>query len=137
MAISFYQGRLIFAPESCPVPFAAFIREVFDGILGKIRPIRLHSFTVIRGQEHRPTGNFVASPLQSVAQLDNNVRRERSMSGMKVVLANGGWPWLAQLGFLNGASAQPPLIHDPEHAPQMAALFSKIAEGNRLQHAIE
>jgi DNA invertase Pin-like site-specific DNA recombinase len=87
--------------------------------------------------DNTPTGNFVASLLQSVAQLDNDVRSERSVAGMKAVLASGGWPWLAPLGYLNGGSGQPSLVHDPERAPLMSALFAKVAEGSRLQHAIE
>jgi DNA invertase Pin-like site-specific DNA recombinase len=46
-----------------------------------------------------PSGKFTENVLSAVAQLDNDVRSERTTTGMKQSLLHGFWCWRAHLGY--------------------------------------
>ena len=47
------------------------------------------------------TGNLMKTMLSAFAQFDNDVRSERSSAGAKRRIEEGGWPYLAPLGYQN------------------------------------
>lgn len=52
-----------------------------------------------------PVGKFVKNFLASVAQLDNDVRSERTSSGMRDAVKEGRWCWRAPIGYQNARDA--------------------------------
>ncbi len=77
------------------------------------------------------TGRFLENILASVAQLDNDMRADRTIAGMKAALESGHWPHLAPLGYINadGKNGNPSLIHDPERGPSVWKIFELYATG--------
>ncbi len=55
--------------------------------------------------DNTPIGKFVKNLLASVAQLDNDVRSDRTSSGMRSAVKEGRWCWKAPIGYRNARDA--------------------------------
>ena len=76
--------------------------------------------------EDTPVGRWVETMLAGTAQLDNEVRTERSTNGMSQAVKNGRYVWGAPLGYLNsGGRGTSNLIPD---APEVVRLVRKCWE---------
>jgi site-specific DNA recombinase len=91
--------------------------------------INLRSVTEVFDESSQ--GKFMESIMAAVAQLDNDVRSERTAAGMKAAIQTGKWTFKAPLGFLNGdrKSGSPSLIHDPDRASRVKQAFEFYASG--------
>ncbi len=69
------------------------------------------------------TGRLMESILSGFAQFDNDVKSERTVTGMKAALGKGRWPWQPPLGYLLG------MVEDPERAPLIRRAFEMTASG--------
>jgi len=76
-----------------------------------------------------PTGKLSENVLASFAQFDNDVRAERTTSGMKERLKTGGWCWVAPLGYRNVTTGDSKIISPDEKAPLIKRLFEEYATG--------
>ena len=89
-----------------------------------------------------PAGKFIESVLASVAQFDNDVRRERVTAGMKAATSDGRFPHKGPLGYLNGSKKkhEPSLLPDPSMGPLVRQAFEAIDVGeqpNDVRRAME
>lgn len=78
-----------------------------------------------------PYEKAVERILSALPQLDNELRAERSVAGMKTRLEGGRWTFKAPLGYENGRDAQnnKTLLHDPERVPLIKKAFELYATG--------
>ena len=78
-----------------------------------------------------PSGRFMEGMLSLQAQFDNEVRAERSKSGMLEVVKRGGWAWSPPIGFVvtRGTNNIPTLAHDPVTAPLVKMVFEECLAG--------
>ncbi len=92
--------------------------------------VRLRS--VCEPIEDSTTGKFFESVLAAVAQLDNDMRSDRSRAGMKTAVEKGRWPFPATIGYKNARTAkdEPTLEHDPVRAPLIRQGFELYATGH-------
>lgn len=76
-------------------------------------------------------GRFVESILAAAAQLDNDMRAERVVAGMKAAAARGRWTFRAALGYVNGrdVTGAAVLLPDPDRAELVRQAFRLAAEG--------
>lgn len=75
-----------------------------------------------------PIGKALEGMLSIFAEFDNNVRAERSKSGMYARLQQGIWPWSSPIGYYRirkGANLTP----DPQYAPYIRMIFEEYAKG--------
>lgn len=82
-----------------------------------------------------PIGKALEGVLSIFAEFDNNVRAERSKSGMYARLQQGVWPWSAPLGYYRikkGASLTP----DPKYAAYIRMIFEEYAAGLHSFHSL-
>lgn len=49
--------------------------------------------------ENNAMGKAIRGMMLVWAELDNNIRSERTISGMKAAFENGHWPWQAPIGY--------------------------------------
>ena len=70
--------------------------KMFFGALG-IRVI-----SISEAFDDNPVGRFIENTLAGVAQLDNEIRAERSKNGMIEAVRDGRWTWKAPFGYING-----------------------------------
>ena len=77
-----------------------------------------------------PTGRFMTTILSAIAELDNDVRGERSREGMCRIVERGGWMAKPPLGYRMGRSGDnlPILVEDPENADLVRALFRMVGD---------
>jgi site-specific DNA recombinase len=82
-------------------------------------------------------GEFTESLSAALAQLDNRMRRDRTIDGMKAAVAAGRFPFKGALGYRNVAStgSQPNLVRDEQIAPFIEQAFELY--GNTNQSAQE
>ena len=74
-----------------------------------------------------PIGKFLMSNLSAVAELDNNMRSERSSTGMRERLKQGLWVWQAPLGYKRLEKAGIMVPSDNAHYVRLA--FKEYAKG--------
>ncbi len=75
--------------------------------------------------DESPQGKFMESIYASVAQLDNDVRAERTKEGLKERVKQGLWAWKAPIGYLNTPAG---MIIDPDKAPYVRKAFETYAQ---------
>jgi site-specific DNA recombinase len=84
--------------------------------------------SVIETLDESSQGKFMESIMAAVAQLDNDVRADRTVAGMKAAIEAGKWTFKAPPGYLNnGRNGSPSLIHDPERGPLVKQAFELYA----------
>ena len=75
--------------------------------------------------------------LAAFAQFDNDIRADRTRSGMRAALELGRWTFLAPLGYLNAPKASgKSLMPDPERAPIVRRIFEQYASGRFTKQQI-
>lgn len=75
-------------------------------------------------------GHFMETILAGVAQLDNEMKADRTRAGLKEAVSRGRFVWRPPLGYLTG------MKHDPERAPLVRRAFELVANGNIRQNGI-
>lgn len=76
--------------------------------------------------DETPQGKFMEGIYASVAQLDNDVRAERTKEGLKEKVKQGLWAWKAPLGYKNSPEG---LVLDEICAPLIKKAFEVYALG--------
>lgn len=81
--------------------------------------------------ENTPQGRFTENILSAHAQFDNDVRAERTVTGMKTKVLNGYWSWGAPWGYRNTTDSLGKRIiePDPQKAPVVKYLFEEYSRG--------
>jgi site-specific DNA recombinase len=84
------------------------------------------------------TGRFLENMMAAIAQLDNDVRSDRTSRGMKHALGQGRWQWKAPLGYIKPKSGESTasIIPDPENAPLVRYAFEQLAGGSRTKQDV-
>ncbi len=76
-----------------------------------------------------PSGRFLETILSAVAQLDNEVRAERSRAGMAARARAGYWCHKAPLGFRIDRTPAGPVLRPDDYAPIVREVFEGLAGG--------
>ena len=89
--------------------------------------VKLRSYSQRLGET--PYDQFYERIMSGQAQLDNQLRGERSLAGMKTRLQGGKWPFKAPLGYINGrdSAGNKTLLPDPDRAPFISQAFELFA----------
>ena len=106
----------------------SYDHAVFQAVLAKAG-VEVKSVT--EPLSDSPAGKLLTTMLAGIAQFDNDVRAERTKSGMRAVAAAGGWTTTPPIGYrtakVKGLAALEPC---PDQALIVRRLFSKVAEGD-------
>jgi len=110
-----------------------FARNNEDHVVTKavLRGLGITLRSVTEPIDDTSMGKFMETMLAGVAQLDNDVRSERTTVGMKAALADGRWMFSPPLGYRNvlDANNRKNIAPDPERAPLMRKAFELTATG--------
>ena len=76
-------------------------------------------------------GKLMETMLSGFSQFDNDVRAERTITGMKTAVEQGRWPFVAPLGYLSlhGPDGRPTLGHDPVAGELVRLAFEMLSSG--------
>jgi site-specific DNA recombinase len=113
-----------------------FAREKFDhfALHAHLNSLGISLRSATEPIDETPTGKLMEGVLAAVAQFDNDVRSDRSRTGMEAALALGRWVFGPLLGYLPGGHrSRPSLVLDPERAPLVRRAFEEIATGRHTQ----
>jgi len=76
------------------------------------------------------SGKLNTNMLAVIAQFDNDMRSERTITGMKEGLTRGRWMWTAPVGYETGGDPDgPSLIQNKNMAPLVLLGFERVAAG--------
>jgi site-specific DNA recombinase len=98
-------------------------------ILLKAKGVQIKSVT--EHFENTPAGKFMENMIANVAQFDNDVRTERSITGMKEAMREGRYVWKGPLGYSNARIAGKTNIVLNENALLVKELFLEVAKNAR------
>ena len=84
------------------------------------------------------TGKFVESMFAAIAQLDNDVRADRTKDGMKAAIKAGRWPFQVPVGYrkTQDLSRTSRIEIDPESGPLIRDAFERYASGLHTKRAV-
>lgn len=109
---------------------SSYDHAVFQAVLAKAG-VEVQSVT--EPLSDSPAGKLLQTMLAGIAQFDNDVRAERSRSGMKAIAQAGGWTQKAPVGYvLTRVNGLPVLAPHPVEAQHIAELFGRVADGSLL-----
>ena len=111
--------------------FDRFSRSIDEGAPYRLalRKMGVSLSSATEPTDDTPAGRFLSSMLIVVGELDNDMRSERSTSGMKARLSSGRWQWCPPTGYLKGSKGGTSLVIDPIQGPFVQRLFKMVAEG--------
>jgi site-specific DNA recombinase len=111
-------------------------RQISDhvNIVSQIRSAGVEFHSTAEHFDDTPAGRLTEGMFALFAQFDNDVRAERTRTGMKAAAAQGRWVWPAPLGYTHNPTKTPSLLLDPEAAPLIARAITAIAD-RRLNQA--
>lgn len=117
-----------------------FTRETADyfALKGTLEAAGVRLVSVTQPLDDSPTGKFMGTIVAAAGTFENDIKREKTLAGMKEAIKRGIWPWQAPLGYLSARDAQKRamLVHDPEKAPLVLLAFERIASGLVTQEEV-
>jgi site-specific DNA recombinase len=83
-------------------------------------------------------GKMMESMIAAFAQLDNDVRSDRTKVGMQAAIAKGRWPFKPPIGYRSGRKIGPSLVVDPERGPLIRDAFVLFSTGlHAAKHVLD
>jgi len=116
-----------------------FARMAYDSALidANLQKMGIELRSVTEPITKSPIGNLTKTMLAGFAQFDNEVRAERSSSGAKRRIEEGGWPHMAPLGYKNYKdSLQRPTLIQTEQASSISKWLKEYLKGGYTQFAM-
>jgi site-specific DNA recombinase len=95
----------------------------------ELRKLGIQLRSATQATDDTPSGRLMVTMLSGFAQFDNEVKGERSVSGMKARLSSGRWMWCPPTGYLKGSKDGLSLVTDPKLGPLVQRLFERVSEG--------
>lgn len=88
--------------------------------------------------EETSTGKFFETVMAAVHELDNNMRTDRTVVGMKMAVEKGRWPFMATIGYrrTRNDKGEATLVHDPQRAPLIRHAFELYATGHYTKQQV-
>lgn len=84
-----------------------------------------------------PIGTFTATIMSSVAQLDNDIRAERTKIGMKEAIKQGRWLWNAPYGYSFEYINQKSYLKPNSNAAIVKKVFADFISGKKQYQIVE
>ena len=85
----------------------------------------------------KPMDRFIERIWSGQAELDNEIRKEKTLGGMDTRLRQGNWTFKAPLGYKNDKRAGvKTIVPDPERAPLIREGFERYATGLHKRQAV-
>lgn len=86
-------------------------------------------------------GKYLENNFASIAQLDNDLKSERTITGMSEAIEIGFWPFREPLGYMRKYNPADPdergeIVHDPERAPYVLQAFTLFATGQYTEQEV-
>jgi site-specific DNA recombinase len=103
----------------------------------ELRKLGIQLRSATQATDDTPSGRLMVTMLSEIAQFDNEVRAERSVSGMKARLSSGRFQWCPPTGYLKGSKTGASLVVDPKQAPLVRRLFERVAAGETRASALK
>ncbi len=107
-----------------------FARQAKDhhAVKAKLASFGITLRSVTEPIDDSPMGKAMENMAATFAQLDNDLRSDRTKTGMLEAAMNGRWVHQAPIGYINGKKGGPSLIHDPECADLVRKGFELFAK---------
>jgi site-specific DNA recombinase len=88
--------------------------------------------------EETSTGKFFETVMAAVAELDNNMRSDRTVAGMKMAIEKGRWPFMVPVGYrrVRNEHGEPTLAHDSQRASLIRHAFELYATGHYTKQQV-
>ena len=115
-------------------------RDVYDALNLRIvfDKLKIKLLSVTEPFDDSPIGRFISTTFSSIAQLDNDIRSERAVGGMKQAVKEGRWLWEAPYGYkfekTNGKSY---LTIKEDEAKIVKGIFQLFDDGYRGKELID
>jgi site-specific DNA recombinase len=100
---------------------------------GMLLKLGVSVISVTEPFDNSPFGRAMETMLATFAELDNNIRAERTRDGMRTALARGKWTFQAPIGYRNDGGF---LRIDPVQGPLVAQAFEMYATGSHTKSRI-
>ncbi len=116
-----------------------FAREKYDhfALRAHLKSLGISLRSATEPIDDTSTGKLMEGVLAAFAQFDNDVRSDRTRTGMQAALEMGRWTFLAPLGYVNVPRSQgKSLIPDPERAPLVRQALRDFASGRFTQEQV-
>lgn len=112
--------------------FDRLARKVYDAAVidATLQKLGIQLCSATEPINDSPIGSLTKTMLAGFAQFDNDVRAERSTSGVRRRIEQGGWPHMAPLGYKNFTdSLRRPTLVQTEQAPLIAKWLREYIKG--------
>ena len=103
--------------------------RVHHGLTGLLMGFGIALRSVTEPIDGSPTGRLMESLFSSIAQFENDVKAQRTETGMKAALQLGRWTFQAPVGYLTGPRGGFSMVPDPDRAPLVLDAFREFASG--------
>lgn len=113
--------------------FDRFARSTYDFAVsrGLLATYDIQLVSVTEPTSDDPAGKMLQSMLAAIAEFDNAVRAERTVTAMRSLQERGYWTHRAPVGYrIARVDGKPALDPDPEYGPAIRAAFEAVAAGD-------
>jgi len=108
-------------------------RDIYDSLTIRLmlKKLNIELKSVTEPFDDSPFGTFTATLFSSIAQLDNDIRSERTVLGMKQAVKEGRWVWQAPFGYTFKFDAQKSYIIPTKDADTVKKIFKDFVNGKK------
>lgn len=106
----------------------------YTGLVATFGKLGIDIKSATENVDDSPAGKLTKNMIAAIAQFDNDVRSERTKTGMMQAILEGRWCWRAPKGYKQGRSSTgKPLLIPSEDAPFIIEAFNLAATGLHKQ----
>ena len=108
-------------------------RDIYDTLTIRLtlKKLDIDLKSVTEPFDDSPFGTFTATLFSSIAQLDNDIRSERTIMGMKQAIKEGRWLWNAPYGYKYEYNNQKSHLVPSSDADTVKKIFSDFVSGKK------
>jgi site-specific DNA recombinase len=108
-------------------------RNIYDSLTIRLtlKKMEIDIKSVTEPFDDSPFGNFTATLFSSIAQLDNDIRSERTKLGMAQAIKEGRWLWNAPFGYKTIYRDQKSYLEPSEDASTVKKIFRDFLSGKK------
>lgn len=109
----------------------------YTGLVATFSKLGIDVKSATENVDDSPAGKLTKNMIAAIAQFDNDVRSERTKTGMMQAILEGRWCWRAPIGYRQGRnSVGKPLLIPSDDAPFIVEAFNLAATGLHKQTGI-